>query len=79
MLRVAFGGCYNHTTLGDQQFSSREQLKHESVRRFLEILDGVSREGSSRKVCPDCGGSGRYVGLTVIDSCSRCGGRGELD
>lgn len=28
--------------------------------------------------CPDCHGSGQYVGLNVIETCSRCGGTGEV-
>jgi hypothetical protein len=27
--------------------------------------------------CRDCGGSGRYVGLSVIESCQSCGGSGR--
>lgn len=26
--------------------------------------------------CPDCGGSGQYVGLNAIEDCRSCGGRG---
>ena len=29
--------------------------------------------------CPDCGGSGRYVGLQTIETCRTCGGRGTVD
>jgi DnaJ-class molecular chaperone len=28
--------------------------------------------------CPDCGGSGRYVGLNVAEDCERCGGSGRV-
>lgn len=26
--------------------------------------------------CPDCNGTGKYVGLTVVENCSKCGGIG---
>ena len=26
--------------------------------------------------CPECGGTGRYVGLAVIEECEACGGSG---
>jgi hypothetical protein len=26
--------------------------------------------------CPECGGSGQYVGLIVVEPCRRCGGSG---
>jgi len=28
--------------------------------------------------CPDCGGSGRYVGLNTVEDCGRCGGKGRV-
>ena len=30
-----------------------------------------------KETCPDCGGSGRYVGLAAVETCGRCGGRGR--
>ena len=30
------------------------------------------------EVCPDCGGRGRYVGLTVVETCGTCGGSGTV-
>jgi hypothetical protein len=29
-------------------------------------------------VCPECRGSGQYVGLTTVESCQRCDGYGRL-
>ena len=29
-------------------------------------------------VCPDCGGAGKYVGLSVIETCGMCGGSGTV-
>jgi hypothetical protein len=40
------------------------------------VVFAVSRSEPLR--CPDCGGSGRYVGLTVVEDCRACGGRGFL-
>jgi hypothetical protein len=28
--------------------------------------------------CPDCGGSGTYVGLNTVETCPTCGGAGDL-
>jgi DNA-binding NtrC family response regulator len=39
-------------------------------------MKGSKREAPA--ICPDCRGSGRYVGLTVIESCRACGGTGRL-
>lgn len=30
------------------------------------------------KVCPDCRGSGRYVGLNTADDCASCDGTGRM-
>ena len=29
-------------------------------------------------VCPECGGSGRYVGLNAVEGCEACGGTGRM-
>jgi len=39
-----------------------------------EVLIRVRRPGLET-VCPDCRGSGRYVGLSVVETCHACGGR----
>ena len=31
-----------------------------------------------RERCPDCGGSGKYVGLVVIEACQTCEGKGYI-
>lgn len=28
--------------------------------------------------CPECGGTGKYVGLNAVEVCERCGGLGNL-
>jgi hypothetical protein len=30
----------------------------------------------SGDVCPDCGGTGKYVGLNLVETCLACGGTG---
>ena len=30
------------------------------------------------KTCPDCGGTGKYVGLNVVEGCATCGGTGGV-
>lgn len=39
-----------------------------------EVLITLRRPGLE-KVCPDCRGSGQYVGLSVVETCHACGGR----
>ena len=39
------------------------------------VVFAVSRAESTP--CPDCGGSGQYVGLVVVESCRSCGGTGR--
>ncbi len=36
------------------------------------------RKNEHRPSCPDCNGSGQYVGLTVVEPCRACGGTGWL-
>ena len=40
----------------------------------------VFRKGVSEPTgpCPDCGGSGRYVGLIVVEPCRTCRGSGSI-
>jgi hypothetical protein len=33
----------------------------------------------SRRTCPDCGGSGLYVGLQAVETCRMCGGQKTVD
>ena len=39
------------------------------------LLSGRARE---RKPCPSCKGSGKYVGLSIVEPCDVCGGAGDL-
>ncbi|MDA1013603.1 MAG: hypothetical protein O3A00_04010 [Planctomycetota bacterium] len=47
-----------------------------STEYHLEFLIGP--EFSESSGCPDCGGSGKYVGFSVIESCRRCDGSGII-
>lgn len=54
----------------------------------LKIDDRTSRGGHIevvlwasapvRRPCPACGGSGKYVGLAVVETCRTCGGAGDV-
>jgi hypothetical protein len=43
-----------------------------------ETLLMSQRQNERRPRCPECGGSGQYVGLTVVEPCRDCGGTGRL-
>lgn len=51
-----------------------------------ELLKALERLSAGLKVerrkpaeeCPDCKGSGQYVGFSVIDDCQTCGGLGRI-
>jgi DnaJ-class molecular chaperone len=30
----------------------------------------------SGNMCPDCGGTGKYVGLNLVETCQACNGTG---
>lgn len=46
---------------------------HEAVRvDHLEFLVSAATE-----TCPECKGSGRYVGLQAVEQCRTCGGSGR--
>ena len=40
------------------------------------VVFAVSRTATAP--CADCGGTGQYVGLTVIEQCRACGGSGRV-
>jgi hypothetical protein len=47
---------------------------------YASSLDGahfefIVRHAGPKQTCPDCGGSGKYVGLHAVETCRRCGGR----
>lgn len=59
---VEFSGCDDSALLADFK---RCTDTHQEF-----ILDGI--------LCPECLGSGRYIGLTRIEDCNNCGGSGVL-
>lgn len=76
---IAFGG---NTALvaAKRLVQSAEDLDESTLRIVYRSEDGrmagltVRRSGGS---CPECGGTGRYVGLAVVEECRACGGTGR--
>ncbi|MEK6235667.1 MAG: hypothetical protein N2C14_13240, partial [Planctomycetales bacterium] len=61
-------------------------LLHEDdgVASFLLAGYGMTLERAREVIlelrcCPDCKGSGQYVGLSVVESCRRCAGSGKVE
>ena len=50
-------------------FATRINEEKSSLDHRVVILSSVAR-------CPECGGTGRYVGLTVIETCRKRDGTG---
>ena len=38
----------------------------------------LSRKTAAETTCPECDGSGRYVGLNLVEDCALCGGDGVV-
>jgi len=36
------------------------------------------RQHTKTETCRDCRGSGQYVGLTCVEACKKCGGKGKV-
>jgi len=36
------------------------------------------RQNTKTETCPDCRGSGQYVGLNCVEACKKCGGKGKV-
>ena len=47
---------------------------------LLEETDSrfVYEMRSASETCPDCGGTGKYVGLNIVEECPKCGGSGRI-
>lgn len=43
----------------------------------LELRLVKPNRSQGGKPCPDCGGTGKYVGLDVVETCATCGGSGR--
>ncbi len=41
-------------------------------------LEFIVYTATAPSKCPDCGGSGSYVGLNVIEDCQTCSGTGAI-
>src|SRR5690606_24523750 len=50
---------------------SRIVFATDASREELDLLSGLD-------LCPDCAGTGRYVGLNVVEPCSTCEGTGHV-
>lgn len=46
-------------------------------RMEMVLKDRDSGNGGRKEPCPECSGTGRYVGLTVVEPCGACGGLGN--
>lgn len=57
------------------KLSSAIDLTHYGLQHGWGVVDGFSSEGPE---CPDCGGTGQYVGLTITEACDRCTGSGRI-
>lgn len=53
-----------------------QSLFVDKKRSRLDRVEFVSRHSLPRETCPDCGGSGKYVGLNAVEDCETCGGMG---
>lgn len=66
---------------GEHPADAVKRLLHEYGHdpAMIEADYTANREGHMEftigaKVCPECGGSGKYVGLNAVDVCRACGG-----
>lgn len=53
----------------------KERIKEDCMRGLRGPTD---KRVAKTRTCPDCEGSGEYVGLSKVDDCRRCGGSGEV-
>lgn len=87
------GGHWTANFEGHPELGFRGDHPVIALSRLLESLDNFDpnsliaveeRTTDDRLVfiigeeCPDCGGSGQYVGLNEISACSRCDGNGRV-
>ena len=50
--------------------------RHESTLHRQVIF--LNRKTTVAATCPECRGSGTYVGLNVVEDCAACGGHGVI-
>lgn len=82
-----------HICFADEALAAFDRLVDSRKTRLpepyqLKIDDRASRGGhievliwagdATQQPCPTCGGSGKYVGLSVVEDCQTCGGAGQV-
>lgn len=48
----------------------------ESIQKTPSRVTFFLKSAAVTAPCSECGGSGRYVGLNLVDECAACGGNG---
>jgi hypothetical protein len=43
-----------------------------TVQDGMHLLERILFGGAKKSSCPECGGSGKYIGLNVIEPCKAC-------
>jgi hypothetical protein len=84
-----FSGWPEDVQIGRSQGEAVRRLLYRTRDRRIPARDividsGACRDGhlefivvtTEQETCPDCRGSGQYVGLSVIESCQTCKGTG---
>lgn len=78
-------GCPEMVFAGRTYRGAVRRLAAEVPGIDMAYLQPVREELHSRRIvfvctepCPECGGSGKYVGLLKIEACDRCGGSGRI-
>ena len=46
--------------------------------RYTTVTRDRMEFTEATRVCPDCGGSGKYTGLIAVENCRTCGGGGRV-
>ena len=74
---TAFGGPESRTAVArllEAYGLHLERCSLESQEPFLERF----AYRTAAVPCPDCGGTGRYIGLSAVEDCLRCVGHGMV-
>jgi hypothetical protein len=75
MLRLLENSPARHLTLDDFEPDLEEcRLNRVAFVLIDRDVEAGNRTGKSR--CPECRGSGQYVGLNLVETCRTCRGRG---
>lgn len=58
--------------------TNRTQITHYAIQQGLLRIEAMKATLALEEIsCPDCNGTGKYVGLNTVEDCSRCNGRGR--